>query len=179
MKGYEEKYLKEVVPHLISKFGYKNIHEVPCIKKVVINTSVKEGAHDPKIFDGVMADLAAITGQKPVLRRARKAIANFKLRAGMPIGCMVTLRRKMMYEFINRFVNIALPRVRDFKGLSPRGFDGHGNYTLGLTEQMIFPEVNYDKVEKIFGMNITFVTTAKTDEEAMELLKGMGLPFRK
>jgi len=179
MMGYKEKYLRECVPALKERFGYKNRNEVPVIEKIVINTSIKEGAHDPKILDSAAADIAAITGQKPVITRAKKAIANFKLRAGLPLGCMVTLRGNKMYEFLNRLVNIALPRVRDFKGVSPSGFDGRGNYTLGLTEQTIFPEINYDKVEKVFGMNVTFVTTAKTDEEGLLLLEKMGVPFRK
>lgn len=176
--SYKEKYTKGCVPALMTRFSYKNLNMVPKISKVVLNTSIKEGAQDSKIFDGVAKEMAAIAGQKPLITRAKKAISNFKLRAGVPIGCAVTLRGARMYEFINRLVNVALPRVRDFKGVSIKGFDGRGNYTLGLTEQTIFPEINFDKVDRVFGMNVTFVTTAKTDEEGMELLKQMGVPFR-
>lgn len=179
MKNYREKYVKECLPALKQKFGYKNNNQIPRLEKIVVNTSIKEGASEPKIFDAAAQDIGAITGQKPVITKARKAIANFKLRAGLPIGCMVTLRGMRMFEFVNRLVSVALPRVRDFKGVSPKGFDGRGNYTLGLTEQTIFPEVNIDKVQKVFGMNVTFVTTAKTDEEGRALLEGLGVPFRK
>lgn len=179
MKSYKQKFETKCVPALNEKFGYKNVNQVPRLTKIVINTSIKEGAQDPKIFDGAAKDVSAIAGQKPVITKARKAIANFKLRVGMPVGCKVTLRQEKMYEFLNRLANVALPRVRDFKGVSPNGFDGHGNYTLGITEQIIFPEINYDKVERVFGMNITFVTTAKTDEEGRALLENMGVPFRK
>lgn len=179
MKRYKEKYINECVPALRDQFGYKNTNEIPKLEKIVINTSIKEGAQDPKILDSAAKDVAAITGQKPVITKARKAIANFKLREGMPIGCRVTLRSERMYEFLNRLINVALPRVRDFKGVSPKGFDGKGNYTLGLTEQIIFPEINFDKVERVFGMNITFVTTAKNNEEGYALLEKMGVPFRK
>lgn len=176
--SYKEKYEKECVPALRQKYNYKNVNEVPKLTKIVINTSIKEGAQDPKVFDSVVKDIAAIAGQKPVITRAKKAIANFKLRAGLPIGCMVSLRGARMYEFLNRLSNVALPRVRDFKGVSRKGFDGKGNYTLGLTEQTIFPEINYDKIVRVFGMNVTFVTTAKTNEEGLDLLKNMGIPFR-
>jgi large subunit ribosomal protein L5 len=179
MKKFKDRYQEECVPALKEKYGYKNVNQIPKLEKIVINTSIKEAAQDPKIMDSAAKDLATITGQKPVITKARKAIANFKLRAGMPIGCRVTLRREKMYEFMNRLVNVALPRVRDFKGVSPKGFDGKGNYTLGLTEQIIFPEINFDKVERVFGMNITFVTTAKTNEEGYTLLEKMGVPFRK
>ena len=179
MKNYKERYVKECVPALKEKHGYKNVNEVPVLKKIVINTSIKEGAQDAKILDSAAKDIAAITGQRPVITRAKKAIANFKLRAGLPIGCRVTLRGARMFEFLNRLVNVALPRVRDFKGISPKGFDGQGNYTLGLTEQIIFPEVNFDKVERVFGMNVTFVTSAKTNDEGRTLLEKMGAPFRK
>lgn len=179
MKNYKERYVKECVPALKEKYGYKNVNEVPVLKKIVINTSIKEGAQDAKILDTAAKDIAAITGQRPVITRAKKAIANFKLRAGLPIGCRVTLRGARMFEFLNRLVNVALPRVRDFKGISPKGFDGKGNYTLGLTEQIIFPEINFDKVDRVFGMNVTFVTSARTNDEGRTLLEKMGVPFRK
>lgn len=179
MKNHREKYVMGHVEALKGKFGYKNFHEVPQLKKIVVNTSIKEAAQDAKILDVAAKDLTAITGQKVVITKARKAIANFKLREGMPIGCRVTLRGEKMYEFLNRLVNVALPRVRDFKGVSRKGFDGNGNYTLGLTEQIIFPEINYDKVARVFGMNITFVTTAEKNEEGLALLEAMGMPFRK
>lgn len=155
-----------------------NVMEQPKLEKIVVNTSLKEATQDRKILEKVAAELALITGQKPLLTRARKSIANFKLRAGQPIGCCVTLRRKKMQAFLTHLIHIVLPRVRDFKGVSPRGFDGRGNYTLGLTEQTIFPEIHYDKVDKVFGMNISFVTTAKNDEAGKVLLKSFGMPFR-
>ncbi|RLB02771.1 MAG: 50S ribosomal protein L5 [Deltaproteobacteria bacterium] len=173
-----EFYEKEVVPALMEKFGYKNVMEVPRMVKIVVNMGLGEAIQDIKVLDAAMEDLKAITGQQPVVTKAKRSIAQFKLRQGMPIGCMVTLRRDRMYEFFNRLVNIALPRVRDFRGLSPESFDGRGNYTLGLREQIIFPEINYDKVYKIKGMNVTIVTSASTDEEARELLRLMGMPFR-
>jgi len=176
---YHERYKKEWAPALKEQCGFKNVNQVPELKKIVVNTSLKEGAVDKKILDAAAKDIAAIVGQKPLITRARKAIANFKLREGMPIGCRVTLRRKNMYEFFYRLVNVGLPRVRDFKGVSEKGFDGRGNYTMGLTEQIIFPEINYDKVERVFGMNITFVTSARTNEEGRALLEKMGVPFRK
>lgn len=179
MKSYKERYTNECVPALKEKFAYKNVNQLPKLMKVVVNTSIKEGAQDPKIIHAAAKELTAITGQKVLITKARKAIANFKLREGMPIGCKVTLRSQQMYEFVNKLVNVALPRVRDFKGVSRKGFDGKGNYTMGLTEQVIFPEIDYDKVERVFGMNITFVTTAKTNDEGCFLLGKMGVPFSK
>lgn len=176
--GYQKKYQEECRPLLMKEFGFKNVMECPRLQKIVINTCLKEAVDDKKILTKVTEDLGVITGQRPVLTKAKKSISNFKLREGQPIGCTVTLRRQRMYEFLNRFVNVALPRVRDFKGVSPKGFDGRGNYTLGLTEQTLFSEIPYDKVEKIYGMSITFVTTAKTNVEGKALLKGMGMPFR-
>lgn len=174
----EERYRNEGVPALMQAFGYTNRMRVPRLLRVVVNTSIKEAAQDPRVMDVAAEELAQITGQRPTIRRAKKSIANFKLRAGVPIGCMVTLRRRRMYEFLARLVNVALPRVRDFKGVSNKAFDGRGNYTLGLTEQVIFPEINFDKVQKVHGMNITFVTTAKTDAEGKKLLQLLGMPFR-
>lgn len=176
--AYEERYLKECVPFLQKEFGYKNALEIPKLKAIVVNTSLKEALQDAKVLDAAVNDIAAITGQRPVITRAKKSISNFKLRAGQPIGARVTLRRKRMYEFMNRLVNVALPRVRDFKGVDANSFDGMGNYTLGLTEQIIFPEINADKTSKVFGMNISFITTAKTDKEGKALLKFMGMPFK-
>jgi large subunit ribosomal protein L5 len=175
---YEEFYRKEALPQLMKEFGYKNPMQVPRLSKIVVNTSTSEALQNIKALEAAAAELAAITGQRPVITKAKKSIATFKLRAGQSIGACVTLRRKRMFEFFNRLVNIALPRVRDFKGVSPKSFDGRGNYTLGLTEQIIFPEINYDKVDKIRGMNITICTTASSDEEAKALLKFMGMPFR-
>lgn len=174
----EERYLGEGVPALVKEFGYTNRMQVPRLLKVVVNTSLKEAAQDPRVMDVAAEELAQITGQRPTIRRAKKSIANFKLREGVPIGCMVTLRRQRMYEFLARLVNVALPRVRDFKGVSNKAFDGRGNYTLGLTEQVIFPEINFDKVQKVHGMNVTFVTTATTDAEGKKLLQLLGVPFR-
>ena len=174
----KEKYKKETVPVLMKRFGYQNVMQVPRLEKIVVNVGVGEAIQNMKLLDAISADLAAITGQRPVVRRAKRAISNFKLRAGMPIGCAVTLRQRRMYEFFDRLVNIAIPRIRDFRGTSPNSFDGRGNYNLGITEQRIFPEIDYDKVEKIMGMNVTIVTTAKTDEEGFELLKNLGVPFR-
>ncbi len=175
----KEKYEKEVVPALMKEFGYKNKHQVPKIVKIVVNMGLGEAVQNPKVIEFAMEDLRAITGQQPVVRKARRSIAGFKLRAGMRIGCSVTLRRDRMYYFFERLLAVALPRVRDFRGLSPRSFDGKGNYTLGLKEQSIFPEINYDKIDKFRGMNVTIVTTAKTDEEGYALLKYMGMPFKK
>ncbi len=175
----KEKYIKETVPALMKRFGYKNVMQAPRLEKIVVNVGVGDAIQNSKLLDAVSADLAALTGQRPVIRRAKKAISNFKLKAGMPIGCMVTLRKEMMYEFFDRMVNIAIPRIRDFRGTPPDSFDGRGNYNLGISEQIIFPEIDYDKVEKIMGMNVTIVTTAKTDEEGFELLKNLGVPFRK
>src|SRR5690606_11300568 len=173
-----ERYTKEVVPGLMKRFGYKNPMQVPRVKKIVVNMGLGEAVANPKVVDGAVAELTAITGQKPVVTRAKKSIATFKLREGMPIGAKVTLRRERMWEFLDRLVSLSLPRVRDFRGVSPRAFDGAGNYTLGLREQIVFPEIDFDKVDKIKGMNITMVTTAKTNEEAKELLAQLGMPFR-
>jgi len=174
-----DRYTNEVVPTLVKDFGYKNIMEVPRITKVSVNMGLGEAVQNPKIIDASLDELGQITGQKPLITRSRKAIAGFKLRAGLPIGVTVTLRRERMFEFLDRLMNIALPRVRDFRGVSPKGFDGRGNFTLGLREQIIFPEISYDKVAKVKGMNITVVTTAKTDDEARRLLTHLGMPFRK
>jgi large subunit ribosomal protein L5 len=175
----KKKYQKEVVPALMKKFGYKNIMEVPKIEKIVVNMGVGEAVQNIKALENAMNDLALITGQKPSVRRAKRSEAGFKLRKGMPIGAKVTLRRDRMWDFLDRLISIALPRVRDFKGLSPKSFDGRGNYNFGLEEQTVFPEIDYDKVDKIRGMNITIVTTAETDEEAKALLELLGFPFRK
>jgi|SRR5690606_22782346 len=173
-----ERYLKEAVPALMKDFGYKSPMQVPRLEKIVVNMGLGEALANSKILDSAVAELAQITGQKPVLTRARKSIANFKLREGQAIGAMVTLRANRMYEFLERLISFALPRVRDFRGVSSRAFDGRGNYTLGIREQIIFPEIDYDKVEKVKGMNITIVTTARTDEEGRALLKYLGMPFR-
>ncbi|MFI5174131.1 MAG: 50S ribosomal protein L5 [Terriglobia bacterium] len=174
----KEIYKKQVAPALMKEFNYKNIMAVPQIKKIVVNMGVGEAIANAKILDVASAEVSAITGQKPVIARAKKSIASFKLRAGMPIGVSVTLRGEVMFEFFDRLCNIALPRVRDFKGLSTKSFDGRGNYTLGLRDQLVFPEIDYAKVDKIRGMNVTVVTSAKTDNEARSLLKLMGMPFR-
>ena len=179
MARLKEMYEKEVIPKMMKEFGYKNHMRVPRLEKIVVNMGLGEALQNPKIIESSSKELAAITGQHPVVTKARKSIANFKLREGMPIGCMVTLRRRRMYEFFDRLVNIAIPRVRDFKGISKRSFDGKGGFTLGVKEQIIFPEINYDKIEKIKGMNISIVTTAETDEEGRALLTHMGMPFRK
>lgn len=178
MARLKEIYHKEVVQKLRDDFKYDNIMEVPKIVKVVLNMGLGEAIQNVKILDSATAELNAITGQKSVVTKAKKSIATFKLRQGMPIGCMVTLRRDRMYEFLDRLMNVSLARVRDFKGVSSKAFDGQGNYTLGVKEQLIFPEINYDAVDKIKGMNITIVTTAKTDEEGRALLKYLGMPFR-
>ncbi|MEW6183974.1 MAG: 50S ribosomal protein L5 [Bacillota bacterium] len=178
MSRLKEKYQKEVMAALIEKFGYENVMEVPKLEKVTVNVGLGEAIQNPKATDAAIVDLKAITGQKPVVTRAKKSIAAFKLRAGMQIGAKVTLRGQRMYDFVDKLVNIVLPRVRDFRGVSPKSFDGRGNYTLGMKEQIIFPEIDYDKVDRVRGMNITFVTTAKNDEEARELLRLMGMPFR-
>ncbi|RXT05356.1 50S ribosomal protein L5 [Ammoniphilus sp. CFH 90114] len=172
-------YKDKIVPALMSKFGYNSIMQVPKIEKIVINMGVGEAVANAKALDGAVADLTAITGQKPVVTRAKKSIAGFRLREGMPIGTKVTLRGERMYHFMDKLFNVSLPRVRDFRGISDKAFDGRGNYTLGLKEQLIFPEIEYDKVDKIRGMDIVFVTTANTDEEARELLTQLGMPFRK
>jgi large subunit ribosomal protein L5 len=169
---------KEVIPTLMKELGYKNPMQVPRLHKIVLNMGMGEALATPKLLDGAVDQLAAMTGQKPVVTKARKAIANFKLREGQSIGAMVTLRKDRMYEFFDRLVNVALPRVRDFKGVSPKAFDGRGNYTLGLREQVIFPEVNYDEVEKIKGLNVSIVTTARNDEQGRALLRHLGMPFR-
>jgi large subunit ribosomal protein L5 len=174
----EKKYREVVIPALMKQFGYKNVMQVPKLEKIVVNMGLGEAVTDIKALDTAAEELTSITGQKPVIRRATKSIASFKLRAGMPIGCMVTLRKQRMYEFFDRMVNVALPRVRDFKGVSTKSFDGRGNYTLGLREQIIFPEINYDKIDKIRGLNVAIVTTAKTDEEGRALLSELGMPFR-
>ncbi len=178
MARLQEKYHNEIAPRLSQQFGYKSPMQIPKITKVVLNMGLGEAIQNIKILDSATAELAHISGQKPVITRARQSIAAFKLRKGMPIGCMVTLRGDRMYEFLDKLVNIALPRVRDFRGVSPKAFDGRGNYTLGIKEHIIFPEIDYDKIDKIKGMNITIVTTAKTDSETKELLTMMGMPFR-
>ena len=175
----KEQYDKEVLPQLMKDFKYKNVMQAPKLDKVVINIGVGEAVSDMKVLDGAVADLTAITGQKPIIRRAKKSIASFKLREGMPIGTKVTLRGVRMYEFFDRLVNFSMPRIRDFRGISDKSFDGRGNYTLGIKEQIIFPEIEYDKIDKLRGMNITIATTAKTDEEGKALLKQLGMPFRK
>jgi large subunit ribosomal protein L5 len=175
----KEYYQQNIVPALMEKFKYSNPMQVPVLKKVVVNMGLGEAIQNPKILDSAQQEMAVITGQLPVLRKARKSIASFKLREGMTIGCKVTLRRDTMFFFLDKLINVALPRVRDFRGVNPKGFDGRGNFSMGIKEQIIFPEINYDKIEKIRGMNITIVTTANTDEEARELLTNLGIPFRK
>ncbi|QQR80825.1 MAG: 50S ribosomal protein L5 [Deltaproteobacteria bacterium] len=177
-ESFEDFYKKQCIPALMKEKGYKNIYQVPRIEKVVVSSCLKEATQDSKVVEKAAEELALITGQKPVITRAKKSIANFKLRQGMPIGCCVTLRKKSMYEFLNRLFNVVLPRTRDFRGVSDRSFDGRGSYTMGMREQIVFPEIDFDKVDKIRGMNITIVTTAQTDEEAKALLKAMGMPFR-
>ena len=178
MDRLQEKYQKEVVPALTEKFGYKNVMQLPKIEKIIINMGVGEAVGNPKALDSAVSDLTIISGQKPLLTRAKKSLAAWKLREGMPIGCKVTLRGVRMYQFLDKFMNVALPRVRDFRGVSDKAFDGRGNYAVGLKEQLIFPEIEYDKIDKIRGMNIVIVTTAQTDEEARELLKLMGMTFK-
>lgn len=173
-----EQYKNEITPKLVEKFQYKNVMQVPRIDRVVVNIGVGEAIQNPKALDGAVNDLRLVTGQRPVITKARRSIAGFKLREGMSIGCKVTLRGERMYEFLDRLINLALPRVRDFRGVSPDAFDGRGNYALGIKEQTIFPEIEYDKIDKIRGMEVNIVTTAKTDEEARELLRAMGMPFR-
>ena len=179
MSRLKEVYQNEIVDAMIKKFGYKNIMEVPKLDKVVINMGVGEAKENAKILESAMKDLEIIAGQKPITTKAKNSIANFKIREGMPIGCKVTLRGEKMYEFLDRLVNLALPRVRDFRGVNPNAFDGRGNYALGIKEQLIFPEIEYDKVDKVRGMDIIFVTTANTDEEARELLTQFNMPFAK
>jgi large subunit ribosomal protein L5 len=173
----KQKYDEEIVPSLTKRFGYKSPMAVPKLSKIIVNMGMGEAVADAKVLDRAVEELGIITGQKPLVTKARKSIAGFKLRAGMPIGCMVTLRKERMYEFLERLVNVALPRVRDFKGVSPKAFDGRGNYTLGIREQMIFPEIDYDRVDKLRGLSVAIVTTAKTDEEGYQLLKELGMPF--
>lgn len=177
MPRLQDKYNDEVVKAMMEKFGYKNVMEVPKLEKIVINMGVGEAKENSKTLESAVADLTIISGQKPVITRARKSVANFKLRENMPIGAKVTLRKQKMYEFADKLLNIALPRVRDFHGVSSKAFDGRGNYSLGIKEQTIFPEIEYDKIDKVRGMDIIFVTTAKTDEEARELLRFLGMPF--
>jgi len=178
MARLRELYNKEIIPKLMKDFNYRNVMEVPKLEKIVINMGLGEAIQNVKILDSAAEEMAAISGQKAVITKAKKSIASFKLRQGMPIGCMVTLRRERMYEFLDRLVNVSLPRVRDFKGVSGKAFDGKGNYSLGVKEQLIFPEINYDKVDKVKGMNITIVTSARNDEEGRALLQLMGMPFR-
>lgn len=177
MTRLQEKYEKEVVPFLMKRFSYKNVMEVPKIDKIVLNMGVGDAKENAKNLESAVNDMTLIAGQKPIITKAKKSIANFKLREGMSIGCKVTLRKSTMYEFADKLMNIALPRVRDFRGVSDRSFDGRGNYSIGIKEQLIFPEIEYDKIDKIRGLDIVFVTTAKTDEEAKELLKSLGMPF--
>ena len=179
MSRLKEQYQNEIVDAMIKKFGYKNIMEVPKLDKVVINMGVGEAKENAKVLESAVADLEKIAGQKAVLTRAKNSVANFKIREGMPIGCKVTLRGERMYEFVDRLINLALPRVRDFRGVNPNAFDGRGNYARGIKEQLIFPEIEYDKVDKVRGMDVIFVTTAKTDEEARELLTQFNMPFTK
>ena len=175
----KETYQKEVAPALMKKFGYKSVMQIPKLDKIVVNVACGEAGSNSKVMDAIVSDLMKITGQKPIITKARKSIANFKLREGMNVGAKVTLRQNRMYEFLDRLFNVALPRVRDFRGINANSFDGRGNYSLGIKEQLIFPEIDYDKIDKIRGMDITFTTTAKTDEEARELLSLMGAPFAK
>ncbi|MCP4749143.1 MAG: 50S ribosomal protein L5 [Desulfobacteraceae bacterium] len=179
MSQVQTYYNEQVVPKLRDEFNYQNVHQIPKLDKIVLNMGLGEAIQNIKILDSAVEELTNIAGQRPVITRARKSIAAFKLRAGMPIGCMVTLRRRRMMDFYNKLVNVALPRVRDFRGISAKAFDGNGNYSLGIKEQIIFPEVDYDKIDKIKGMNISIITTAKTDSEGRELLTLMGMPFRK
>ena len=179
MNRLYENYKSEIVPAMIKKFGYKNVMEVPKLDKIVVNMGVGEAKENVKLLDSAVADLEKITGQKAVITKAKKSVANFKLREGMPIGCKVTLRGTRMYEFLDRLVNLSLPRVRDFRGVSANSFDGRGNYALGIKEQLIFPEIEYDKIDKTRGMDVIIVTTAKTDEEARELLAQFNMPFQK
>ena len=182
MSEYEprlrKKYQAEIVPQLMKDFSFKNVMQVPKLERIVVNMGLGEAVQNAKLVESASEELKAITGRKPVITRAKKSIASFKLREGMPIGAMVTLRGEHMYDFLDRLVSIALPRTRDFKGISPKAFDGRGNYTLGIREQIVFPEINYDKIDRIKGMNVTFVTTAETDEQGRALLKSLGMPFR-
>ena len=177
-RSLKAKYQEEIIPALTEKFGYKNINQVPKLHKIVLNMGVGEASHNSKIAEAIEAQLTKIAGQKCVVTKAKKSIASYKLREGMPVGAMVTLRGERMYDFLQKLICVVLPRIRDFRGISPKSFDGRGNYTLGITEQIIFPEINIDEIDRIQGMNITFVTTAKTDEEGFALLKAFGLPFK-
>ncbi len=179
MARLKDLYVSEIAPALMKKFGYKNVMQIPKLDKVVINVGCGEAKENSKVVDAVVTDLSAITGQKPIVCKAKKSVANFKLREGMPIGVKVTLRSDKMYEFVDRLFNVAFPRVRDFKGINPNSFDGRGNYSTGIKEQLIFPEIEFDKIDKVRGMDINFITTAKTDEEAKELLSMLGAPFAK
>ena len=179
MARLKDYYVKDVAPALMKKFGYKSVMQIPKLDKIVVNVACGEAGSNSKMMDAILSDLSKITGQKPVITKAKKSIANFKLREGMNVGAKVTLRGERMYEFLDRFFNVALPRVRDFRGINPNSFDGRGNYSVGVKEQLIFPEIDYDKIDKIRGMDISFITTAKTDEEARELLTLMGAPFEK
>ncbi len=179
MARLKDYYVKDVAPALMKKFGYKSVMQIPKLDKIVVNVACGEAGSNSKMMDAILSDLSKITGQKPVITKAKKSIANFKLREGMNVGAKVTLRGDRMYEFLDRFFNVALPRVRDFRGINPNSFDGRGNYSVGVKEQLIFPEIDYDKIDKIRGMDISFITTAKTDEEARELLTLMGAPFEK
>ena len=179
MSRLKDLYKNEIMDHMIKKFGYKNVMEVPKLEKIVVNMGVGEAKENAKLLDSAIADMEMITGQKAIAKKAKKSVANFKIREGMAIGCKVTLRGDKMYEFADRLINLALPRVRDFRGVNPNAFDGRGNYALGIKEQLIFPEIEYDKVDKVRGMDVIFVTTAKTDEEARELLAQFNMPFAK
>ena len=179
MARLKDYYVKDVAPALMKKFGYKSVMQIPKLDKIVVNVACGEAGSNSKMMDAILSDLSKITGQKPVITKAKKSIANFKLREGMNVGAKVTLRGDRMYEFLDRFFNVALPRVRDFRGINPNAFDGRGNYSVGVKEQLIFPEIDYDKIDKIRGMDISFIMTAKTDEEARELLTLMGAPFAK
>ena len=174
----KEMYVKDITESMIKRFGYKNRMQAPRPKKIVLNMGIGQAIQNPKAMDGAVSDLSKITGQRPSIRRAKKSVSNFKLRSGMPIGCMVTLRQDRMFEFLDRFLTVAIPRIRDFRGLSPDSFDGRGNYSVGIQEQIIFPEIDYDAIDEVRGLDVTIVTSAKTDEEAFELLKGFGMPFR-
>ncbi|MBK1734947.1 50S ribosomal protein L5 [Halorhodospira abdelmalekii] len=178
MATLRKQYQNEITPALLERFGYKNVMQVPRLEKIVLNMGLGEAVRDKKIVDAAQGDLAKITGQKPLVTRARKSVAGFKIREGWPIGCKVTLRRERMYEFLERFIHVAAPRIRDFRGFSPRAFDGRGNYNLGVREQLIFPEIDYDEIDRVRGMDITVATTARTDEEGKALLEGFGFPFR-
>lgn len=178
-KDLKKRYVEDVVPALKEKYNYANVHQIPKLEKVVINMGVGEAVQNAKILDGAVEELTKIAGQRPVVTRAKKSIATFKLRQGMPIGCMVTLRGEKMYDFLQKLINVTLPRIRDFRGVSPKSFDGRGNYSLGIKEQLLFPEIKYDDVSVVKGMNISIITTASTDDEARELLAQLGMPFKK